>query len=214
MIIAPTKTTRPKGFPEAMDAHDFVGTMAQHFRIYHKEGSAEEVQWTDNLVAILSNYSDDVLADGCLWFMQHRKEPRFPLPAEIITVCDEIAKERIRPKLMAREAAEVDASKPYSRERSELVRHLLRSGQMGRQAEREGWIGTLGDYVRRHARLPDPAEVPHLKRVAQDVTRTMEDVYRGHGIPAGGLLEACRLAMQSVEQRRREYAEMVLGERA
>ena len=211
MIIAPTKKTRPVGFPEKMDGHDFVGHMAQHFRVYHKDGSPEEAQWTDNLVAILSNYATDVLADCCLWFMQHRKEIRFPLPAEIITVCDEIAKERARPTLLAKEAQE-SRQTPHSRERMDLVRHLLGAGHMGKQAEREGWIGALGDYVRHNARLPDPAEIPRLKRTSTETTEMILAVYRGEVGVGGGLLEALRKFAGSVEQRRREYAAMVTGE--
>lgn len=211
MIIATTKKTRPAGFPERMDAADFIGQMCQHFRVYHKEGSPEEAQWTDGMIAVLSVYPEDVLADGCLWFFQHRKEVRFPLPAEIITVCDEIAKERARPTLLAAERDSA-ASYPYSRERSELVGHLLRAGPMGSTAVREGWIGMLGDYVRRHGRLPDAVEIPRLRHAAQEVSEMIEMTYRGDGWPKGsGLLVACQGFAMTVEKRRREYAAMVTG---
>jgi len=212
MIITTTRKTRPAGFPERMDAADFIGQMCQHFRVYHKEGSPEEAQWTDGMIAVLSVYPEDVLADGCLWFFQHRKEIRFPLPAEIITVCDEIAKERARPTLLAAER-ESSASAPYSRERTELVGHLLRAGPMGMTAVREGWIGMLGDYVRQHGRLPDAAEIPRLRHAAIETTEVIEKTYRSAGAPNGsGLLVACQTFAQTVEQRRRAYTSMVTGE--
>ena len=145
----------------------------------------------EGMIAVLSVYSDDVLADGCLWFWQNRKEIRFPLSAEIITVCDEIAKERKRPTLI-REENEKARSSPYSRERMALVRHLLGAGHMGKQAEREGWIGALGDYVRHNARLPDPAEIQSLKHKSRETTERIRAVYRGEVGVGGGLLEALR----------------------
>lgn len=213
-IIVPGKKTRPPGFPLKMDAADFIGQMCQQFRVYHKEGSAEEAQWTDGMIAVLSGYTDDVLADACLWFWQHRKEIRFPLSAEIITVCDAIAKERVRPKLLAKEAQAVRAS-PYSPDRTDLVRHLLRSNQLALQAVKEGWIGALGDYVRVNARMPDVAEISKLKHSSRETTEALESVYRGDKLPADSiLLAACRKAAGSIEQRRREYAAMVTGEAA
>lgn len=211
-IFAPGRKSRPVGFPEKMDAADFIGFMCQQFRVYHKEGSAEEAQWTDAMIAVLSVYPEEVLADGCLWFWQNRKEVRFPLSAEIITVCDEINKNRVRPTLL-REETEKARSDPWSKERADLTRHLLRAGPLGLQAVRENWIGALGDYIRRHGRLPEAAEVPRIKRISSEVTEDLERVYRMPGAEDGGsLVSAMKRAAQSIERRRREYAAMVTGE--
>ena len=133
-IIVPSKKTRPPGFPTKMDAADFIGQMCQQFRVYHKEGSAEEAQWTDGMIAVLSGYTDDVLADACLWFWQHRKEVRFPLSAEIITVCDSVVSEKNRmPMLRDMRDQVFDGQKapPNSRARTALGLDLLK-GELGR----------------------------------------------------------------------------------
>jgi len=212
MILSPTKKTRPADFPERMDPADFLAQMLRHFRVYYREGSPEEAQWMDGLTAILSVYRDDVLADGCLWFLQHRKEPRFPLPAEIITVCDEITKERSRPALLAQEAAEVRAS-PYSRSRTRLVLDLLR-GDLGKRAARENWIGPLVDYARQHAALPkDERLLQEMRIKAQEQDQLREACYRGDGWPKGsGLAAMCAAWAESIEARNRLWARVILGQ--
>ena len=60
--------------------------------------------------------------------------------------------------------------------------------------------------------MPDPAEIPRLKRTSTETTEMILAVYRGEVGVGGGLLEALRKFAGSVEQRRREYAAMVTGE--
>jgi hypothetical protein len=148
-----------------MDAADFIGQMCQQFRVYHKEGSAEEAQWSDGMIAVLSGYTDEVLADACLWFWQHRKETRFPLSAEIITVCDEVSRERARPKLLA--AVETGRPVQHVHKRA-LALDLLRT-QQGREAAADGWVLALYEFIAEQGRAPTNQERHSYKTLERGV---------------------------------------------
>lgn len=210
MLIVPQKKARPVGFPEKMDPADFVGFMCQHFRVYHKEGSAEEVQWQEAIEAILSVYDEACLADVCLWFLQHRKEVRFPLPAEIIKVADAVMTERERPKLLAKEMGD-HKSNPFGQDRTKLVVSMLRT-PIGYQAIDEGWIGPLADYCRQHMEMPPSSMFPELRRKAADHAEFVERCYREDWKRKGGLMSVCARAVEGMQARKEELISAITGE--
>lgn len=211
-----TSFSRPAGFPSEMDPADFIGHMAQHFRVYFREGSPEEAQWSDSLIAVLAAYDGRCLSSTCLHFLRTRTETRFPLPAEIIDVCEEVMVDRNRAPLLEKQA-EATAASPQSNERTRLTLDLLRANGFGLAAAKENWLGPLVSFVRTNARLPRQDEIAGIKRSAQLFDETREMCHAGVGWPSvPGQIHPYATAMarwaDNIEARAQLWAAVLRGE--
>lgn len=201
-------------FPDRMTPDQLVAELLNHFRVFHKPDSPEEAMWSRSMATVLGDYSDAVLAKACAHILKTRKDDRFPLPAVIASVCADIADDDNRPALLAAEM-EAKRSSPWARSRTRFVIEQLLSGEMGRQAALDGWIGPLFDECRIRNELPKPHEVPALKRRADDFFETRSMAHNRIGWPAGELGAALQRSAASLgdtmEKRNRLVAAVVLG---
>lgn len=193
--------------PAAMSADQLVAELLNHYRVFHKPDSPEEAMWSRSMAAVLGGWSESVLARACEVILRTRKNDRFPLPAEISSICREIADEDERPKLLAAEYA-ARQSNAASRERKMFAVELLR-GEMGRRAVRENWIGGLYDFVRRQNRLPDAREEGMVVRSHREYESARDGVYRvaRHGALNGALAALAA----SIDKRNRLLCDVVVG---
>ena len=200
--------------PDRMTPDQLVAELLNHFRVFHKADSPEEAMWSRSMAAVLGDYSDSVLAKACAHILKTRKNDRFPLPAEIAAVCVEIADDDNRPKVLA---AEMEAAKanPWSRARTRFVIEQLLSGEMGKRAARDGWIGPLYDECRLRNELPKAHEIDGLKRRAEEFFAVRSMCHRREGWPAtgvgSGLAGAAARLGETIEKRNRLVASVVLG---
>ncbi len=192
---------------------DFVSRIAVHFPPPRFESQEQEAEWLRSIVVSLRAYSESVLERAAQRIIDtrgvRRNEKWFPVPAEIRLVCEEIIAEDRRPKLIA-EARDVRTFPTRSAGRIEFVVGQLLSGEMGRRAAREGWIGILYDEVMTRNALPHEGEVPGLRRQAQEFHETLEACHRGAAGPKSR--EWARLG-DNLVKRSRIVAGIVLGER-
>lgn len=153
----------PAGFPAKMKPPEFIERMSTFFRVYHKDGSPEETQWTASMVSVLSSYDDECLSQTCLHLMRTRKERAFPLPSEITPVCDAVMAERKTPGLLKEMEkqpwAQPDKASAQSHDRRRLALQLIRANGVGLRADSEGWLGELVSFVQINSRMPRPDEI-------------------------------------------------------
>lgn len=165
-------------FAERMTPDQLVAELLNHFRVFHKPDSPEEAMWSRSMAAVLSGYREEVLALACARILRTRRNDRFPLPAEIAAVCDDVQADIDRPKLLA---AEMDSkrSSSWSHERIAFVVQQLMSGHVGRQAVDEDWHGALYDFCRENNRLPDAQEAVRLRHAARETGEFIDKALRG-----------------------------------
>lgn len=204
--------------PNEMTADALVAELLNHYRVFHKPNSPEEAMWSRSMSSVLGGYKPAVLAQTCARILKTRKNDKFPLPAEIAAIADEIEYDLNRLPMLEKARDEVfDGRKapPYSRARTKLVLDMIRGG-MGRRAAADGWIGQLVDYVREHAALPDERRVAHLQREAREAYEIRVQCHAGVGWPStpGGLALAamCARLGDTIERRNQLWARVVLGQ--
>tara|TARA_R110000868_G_scaffold4998_6_gene30979 strand:- start:1626 stop:2300 length:675 start_codon:yes stop_codon:yes gene_type:complete len=196
----------------------FVSQIAVYFPPPRFESQEQEAEWLRSMVESLKAYDGDILDRACQEIIDTRGtragEKWFPLPAEIRRVCTDIADETNRPKVLA---AEMEAAKanPWSRARTRFVIEQLLSGEMGKRAARDGWIGPLYDECRLRNELPKAHEIDGLKRRAEDFFAVRSMCHRREGWPAtgvgSGLAGAAARLGDTIEKRNRLVASVVLG---
>jgi hypothetical protein len=199
----------------------FVSTIAVHFPPPRFDSPEQEAEWLRSIIESLKSYDESVLDRACQWIIDHRglkaNEKWFPVPAEIRKVCNEIIDEDRRVPLLRQAAAEIfDGKKapPHSRARTALVLDLLK-GEMGREAARDGWIGSLVDYVRHAKELPDGSMIRTIKARAVEFQEIRQRCHHGVGWPSTpqgkGLARACAIWGDTIEARNRLWARVILG---
>lgn len=201
-----------------MTAAKFVTHLSKHFNVYFKAGTDEATEWIRSMIGIVGVYDEAVLGAALVVILRTRKEARFPLPAEIITVCDAVVQVRNRKPMVEKmrgEAFDGNMAPPHSKARTMLVLDLMRT-EMGREAARDGWIGSLVDHVRYAKCLPDSGMVRTIKMRAVEFQELRNKCHSGVGWPAdlGGRAHArvCALLADTMEARNRLWARVVLGD--
>jgi len=197
--------------PDRMTPVQMLTELANHFRVFHKAGTEEEKMWFRSMDAVLAGYEPSVLATACFRIMRSRKDTRFPVPAEITAVCDEVLADRSREKLIPNAAEARDKAPAWTEERRRLADELVMC-EMGRRAAREDWIGALHDFARREMRLPAPHEIAGVRRAAQDFDQHYDDVMRGGA--AGEATAALARLGHTISARREQLRTKLLGENA
>lgn len=129
---------------------DFLSRVVIHFPVRF-ESDAREAEWLRSMIDAIGGYDADVLAKAAQRIIDKRTDRRFPLPAEIRGVCQEIAEDA---RLEALPIDTADAPPRFASYRYKLADELVMT-DMGRQAARDGWVLGLHHFVVEHGRLPD-----------------------------------------------------------
>jgi len=199
----------------------FVSKVAVHFPPPRFESDAQEAEWLRSIVESLKLYDDDVLDVASQRIIDTRglrsDEKWFPKVAEIRRLCAGIVDDKRRAPLMKQAMAEAfdgHSAPPHSRARTALVLDLLR-GEMGREAARDGWIGSLVDFVRHSKELPYGSMISTLKARAVEFQEIRQRCHHGVGWPSTpqgkGLARACAIWGDTIEARNRLWARVILG---
>lgn len=195
----------------------FAETILQLFPPFRWEPDQED-RWMEIMARETSGFSDRVL-EQALSNIVRRKEHRIPTVGECIEACCE-AKRWLEQDKAAGELPDLhpSASRDWSTERRKLAHDSIQT-EMGREAARDGWIGSLWNFVREQQRLPKGQEVEGCKRQAKEFLETYEMVLRGECVDKDGVVQKLPKAEAAVLQklgasmlaRREEWASEVLG---
>ena len=161
-------------------------------------------EWFAEYETALRNYESWVLDAATTRIIQTRKTPGFPLPREVIDVCQQVlADDRAaKPQFNATKAP----GDPFK-----LANELV-CGDLGKRAAREGWVLTLRDFIVREGRLPQgDAEIRRLIATRDRFQQNLIDCIDGNG---GLFGEPLAKLGRSMAKREYEIAKRVLGPNA
>jgi hypothetical protein len=192
---------------------EFITTLRVHYSvtIYEPNREEKEKAWTKSIADCIDPYSDDIVRRGMAKILHTRtSDRRFPLPAEIRKVCDQIVvDDRQAQGMMDTSQFNRSYSNNRSAERIRLADDLV-MGALGKEAARDGWISALHQFVCREMRLPNQGEIGRVKRAAADFDEGYEIAVRG-GWPLANAMADLGDTMLANRERLRK---MVLGEDA
>ena len=186
-----------------MNAVDFVTNLVMHFPVRH-ENAEREREWLGSIVAAVKFYEGDILAAAVQRIIDTRTDRRFPLPAEIRKVCNQVAVDSQKGKMSFE--PKMGKSDAFSDHRVRLADELI-VGPMGRRATKEGWILSLHDFCRKNARLPSDYEIKPLITAALGFRDAYEEAIRGGWPGARGLASLG----DKMNARREELGKIVNG---
>jgi hypothetical protein len=139
---------------------------------------AQEKSWIETLAVKISGFSDQVVERALSEMIGKRDDRRTPLPAEVISGCIEAKRwldvengQKVLPTIRDDGIGSKHPECADSRYRyaDDLICGKFGRSDIGRQAAKDGyWILQLHDYCREHQKLPSDAEIPTLKRRAQE----------------------------------------------
>lgn len=186
----------------------FIANVAVHFPMPRFADELHEEVWIRSIEDTLRPYDATVLAKAADRIRRTRdpkKDGRgFPVPSEIIAVCDTIQREQHAEAAPLLSHDKRDQS-PWAGWRSDLANELVRT-PMGQEAAKRGWIGALWDFCRRTARLPQRHEIPDVAQDANAFDEALDVCERGEAGPMNKpLLELGR----KIKARRNEMAREV-----
>ena len=192
----------------------FIDTMIMHFPPYRWEDEQEKT-WAATMTRELRGFPGNVLDKAAETMVRTRKDRKIPLVSECIAACLDTKK-----WLDARDAAgklpiqDAQASHlDWTAGRLKLATDLV-MGLEGRQAAKEGWIGTLWGFARRNARLPSGAEIGVCKRQAKDFDEAYADCVRAascsKNVGVLDLMSTLERLGAGMLQQRNELADRVL----
>jgi hypothetical protein len=154
-----------------------VKTILQLWPPYRWE-DGQEANWIAVLATKISGFSDQVIERMLSELIGKREDRRTPLPAEVIAGCIEAKRwldvengQKVLPTINADGLAIKHPEFADSRYRyaDDLICGKHGRAELGRQAAKDGyWILQLHDYCRKQQKLPTDAEIPALKRAAQE----------------------------------------------
>lgn len=182
----------------------FIATVQVHFPLPRFVDEQQEDAWMASMRRFLGGYDADILSlasERVLRDRDPKKDGRyFPVPSEVIAIC-----EAVRRDIHAASAQKLltegrgDQS-PFAGWRSDLANVLVKT-EMGRDAAARGWIGSLWDFCRRMARLPERHEVRDVVGEAQAFDLALDACERGEA----GACNASLLKLgRSLRERRDE----------
>lgn len=194
----------------AVDVGKLISVVGLHFPRPRFRDDAEEAAWTASIVRCLSSFSPEVLAKATELIVRDRDPKRdgkyFPVPAELIKACRDaqgVLERASDPPLLSE--GRKDQSQ-YAGWRVDLANDLVKT-EMGREAAKSGWIGSLWDFCRRMARLPDRHEIRNVRSDAEAFDEALDACERGEvGFATKPLLDLGR----KIKARREEMAREVV----
>lgn len=192
----------------------FVVALRVHFPTRH-DGETSEAEWLKSIREVIKWFSDDVLERAAQRIIDTRTDRRFPLPAEIRKACNQTSDDkrkeelRIEPPRDPTDPKHISKYPAWAKERVDLADMLVK-GEMGRRAANQGWILSLHDFCRKHARLPLHHEVTGIQTSAAEFIEAYNVAVRG------GWSQAAELAQlgDKMLAKREALRVMVLGETA
>ncbi len=140
----------------------FADQVLQHFPPFRWDEDQEKA-WADTLVRELSGFSTEVIERAGRAMVRTRKKTQTPLVSECIDACADARKgieiENRASSLSFEAKAPPD---PYLKDWREddfaNDMALNRRDPICVQAAKDGWIGTLHSFVRKHRRMPSSTE--------------------------------------------------------
>jgi hypothetical protein len=159
----------------------FLTDLIVHFPVRH-DGDAAEDAWLQSMFRNLRNYKSSVLDRAAQRIIDTRGDRRFPLPAEIRKVCDEIEKlDRIETAPKFDDAARAKKLQDGHDWQKKLADELIMCS-IGKRAAQENWILSLHDFCRLNSRLPtNDYEIRQCIESARGFDRAYEALLRDQG---------------------------------
>lgn len=149
----------------------------------------QEIDWIEDVMRETAHFSDEVLEAATTEMVRKRKrKDGTPAISDCIGYCVEAKRwleaEKGKGELSTGPTPANETWRDWTEDAFKLSRDLM-SGPMGLQAAKEGWIGCLDAYCRKHKRLPQEGEIPALKRKAREFDETYAECVRGGWDGAG-----------------------------
>ncbi len=208
---------------------DFVDKIIQRFPPSFRWDEVQKKSWSGDMIEELSGFADDVLTRALREMIRTRKEAKTPTVAECIGACLEAKKwieaEKNKGQLPL-EQGPAATHMDWTAERLKLATELAcdPNNPMVKQAAKEGWIGVLHGFVRKHQRMPEASckiayrknsktplqyvsEVEWCKREARDFEEAYAAAVKG-GFAGAATLEALGAEML---KRRNEKIDRILN---
>lgn len=182
---------------------DFVDTIMLHYPPFRWDEHQEQA-WTAAMVLELGDFDPAVLKKAAQHMVRTRKDHRTPLVSECITACIDARRWLNAEKSATTLPMQGHSAKPFFHEK--LADDLIMSAD-GRQAAKEGWIGTLHIFIARNGRMPQGREIADCKRQAKEFDDAYAQCLRG-GWPQAQSLASLGAAML---KNRKQLTEKVLG---
>jgi hypothetical protein len=139
----------------------FASTLLQLFPPFRWDETQEDV-WMKRVMRGIAGFSDRVVETTLDHMIDTRtKDKGLPTVAECINACVEtkrwVEKDQQTTALPVSHAS-LGAGVMFTDYRKRLAHELI-VGPLGRQADKEGWIVTLRNWICEHGRLPRPGEL-------------------------------------------------------
>lgn len=170
----------------ARDVTKMISAIELHFPMAKFVDETTEEAWTASMIKFLTPYDPHVLARAAEHILKTRDPKRdgkwFPVPSEIIAVCDLMQRAiqlESAPPLLAH--GRKDQSE-WAGWRAELADDLIKT-PLGHEAAKRGWIGALWSFCRRFARLPEAKELGAVKADAKVFDEALDACERGEAGP-------------------------------
>jgi hypothetical protein len=218
---------------------DFIDRIIQRFPPSFRWDDAQKNSWTEDMVRELGGFDADVLNRAAHKIIQTRglttEERKTPTVAECIRYCKDARGAIFAESNAGTMAFATKTPEPYLMDwREDDFANdiaLNRKNPLCIQAAKEGWIGTLHTFVRKHRRMPSAtdkiayrksskvpeqmvAELEWCKREAKDFDEAYALAVRGNGSSDLRALGAMRDLVSNVGdamlKRRNELADIVL----
>ena len=194
------------------DVMEFITSLLPIYVIKHDDAEKEKA-WTFEMIRQLRQFPSETLKKAAEKIKASRTDRRFPLPSECRKICldvqDWLAREE-RNKSLPLDAHPIHGVRnlDWTTERFRLADDLMMSA-MGKEAARDGWIGTLHSFARKNSRLPKGPEIDACKRESKENDAAYAKCVKG------GWGQAKHLESMGAEmlRRRNELADRVLGRR-
>ncbi|MGD9724498.1 MAG: hypothetical protein AB7U76_24935 [Pirellulales bacterium] len=211
------------GASDAAKVSTFISYLALHFGEMKFDADSEaqrdkaHTEWLRSMIRHLSGYSQECLDRAQDAIISGRKYKSFPLLSEIIDACNKAQKalNDERPKLnFGSKNIDYTRLPSWSSERIALADELVMC-EMGRQAAKEGWIGSLHGFCCREMRLPqnsyrDKDGRPEIDGVKYDAKAVVEQTSKATRGELGPFSPALAQMGKELLKRREFLANMVL----
>lgn len=183
----------------------FADAVLQHFPPFRWDEHQERA-WAERLVKELSGFSPDVVDRAADELIRTRKKPQTPIIAECIDACASAKRwvdaNRDSGRLPIDGGAGPIGHLDWTAERLKLASELMAT-PLGKQAAKEGWVGALWSFARKHSRLPQPgAETNGCK----DAAKGFDEAYAVCVRDAGSNPLMRKLEALGAEMLRRRHA--------
>jgi hypothetical protein len=156
----------------------FVDTVLATFPPFRWEDEQEQT-WIATAVRRLSAFPDNVLEKALDHIVGTRGNHKTPLIAELLDACHE-ARRLINHDTGKSELpiAEPQGHGDWTADRLKLADSLVMT-PLGREAAKDGWIGSLHAFCQRNMRAPLGPEIAACKREAKEFDQAYEICVRG-----------------------------------